>query len=189
LVPTPAHAQHRALHRLRARGVTIETATDQRPLAGFTGPVIAYAPDLPTLAAAEQLPITCAVLALAAENIPLSPWVDAFTPRHLAGHVLTPLQPLLPDATVRRAMVYFTHRLVATSPANEPSTLHGIVAGIRHLQGQGCVFTTEELLALALQLNWSPSAIGRLQHMLTDAFPAPAAWPTQPSSPRPPSNP
>ena len=175
LVPTPAYIQHRALHRLRARGVTIEAVTDRRPLAGFTGPVIAYAPDLPTLAAAEQLPITCAIVALAAENIPLRPWVDVFTPRHLAGHVLTPLEPLLPDATVRRAMVYFTHRLVTTSPADEPSTLQGIAVGLRRLQGQGCLFTTEELLALALHLNWAPRAIGRLQHMLVDEFPAPAA--------------
>lgn len=175
LVPTPTYAQHRALHRFRLRGVTIEAATDRRPLAGFTGPVIAYAPDLPTLAAAEQLPITCAIVALAAENIPLRPWVDAFTPRHLAGQALTPLDPLLPDATVRRTMVYFTHRLVTTSPAGERSTFQGIVAGLRHLQEQGYVFTTEELLALALQLNWPPSAIGRLQHMLTEPFPAPAA--------------
>ena len=77
--------EHRGLHRLRTRGVTVEAATDPRPLAGFTGPVIAYCPNLYALAVAERLPITCGIVAVAADNAPLRPWVHAFTPQHLAG--------------------------------------------------------------------------------------------------------
>ena len=176
LVPGQEHEwRHRGLHRLRARGVTVEAATAPRPLAGFTGPVIACCPDLHALAVAEQLPITCGIVAVAADNAPLRPWVHAFTPQHLAGQVLPPAQPLLPDATVRRAMVYFTHRLTTTSLADDHSRIQGIVEGLRHLRAQGGVFTTEELIGLALQLNWPAGAVDRLQQLATEAFPEPAA--------------
>ena len=167
--------EHRGLHRLRTRGVTVEAATDPRPLAGFTGPVIAYCPNLYALAVAERLPITCGIVAVAADNAPLRPWVHAFTPQHLAGHVLAPVQPLLPDATARRAMVYFTHRLTTTSLADDHPRIQGIVEGLRQLRAQGAVFTTEELIALALQLNWPAGAVDQLQQLAAEAFPEPAA--------------
>lgn len=176
LVPAREHVrEHRGLHRLRARGVTIEAATEPGALTGFTGPVIVYCPDVYALAVAERLPITCGIVAVAADNAPLRPWVHAFAPQHLAGHVLTPVQPLLPDATVRRAMVYFTHRLTTTSLADDHPRIEGIVEGLRQLRAQGAVFTAEELIGLALQLNWSASAVDRLQHLVAEAFPEPAA--------------
>lgn len=176
LVPAQEQMRgHRELHRLRARGVTIEAATDPGALTGFTGPVIAYCPDLHALAVAERLPITCGIVAVAADNAPLRPWVHAFTPQHLAGHVLTPVQPLLPDATVRRAMMYFTHRLTTMSLADDRPRIEGIVKGLRQLWAQGAVFTAEELIGLALQLNWPADAVNQLQQLTTDTFPEPAA--------------
>ena len=46
---------------------------------------------------------------------------------------------------------------------------------LRQLRAQGAVFTTEELIALALQLNWPADAVDQLQQLAAEAFPEPAA--------------
>jgi transposase len=86
------------LQRLQSRGVRIGTPAQATRARSFHGMVIAYCPDPTMLAAAESLPGTRGVAAVALHNEHLVQWVAACAPQHLGGEALV----VGPQATAPR---------------------------------------------------------------------------------------
>ena len=160
LLPGPVSSQPRHLRLARTRGVSVGCAQDLAELHRWTGPLIVAQPTPASLVAAETTKAT-AIVAVAQDAAALGPWVDAFHPDHLGGTALAPAEVVLPVPPVRRAMVYYTHRLHSGAPPTGrlwQMLLHRLEYLHRH-EGH---FPAESLLALAWQLHWPPETAGEL---------------------------
>ena len=177
LLPDPAALnQSRYLRLARTRGATVGFTEDLGELCRWKGALIVDRPTLAGLVAAEAS--TAAAIVVVAQDHPvLQGWVDAFDPEHLGGPALAPAEVVLPVPGVRRAMVYFTHRLQSGACAS-PRMWQLLQHRLEHLHRHEGHFSVESLLALAWQLHWPPEATHKLHRWATDHLPpdSPTSW-------------
>ncbi|GGG68997.1 hypothetical protein GCM10011374_36790 [Kocuria dechangensis] len=98
LAPDPALIDNTpVLRRYRTRGLMVTARSAElstpRSLEGFTGPLVAYRPDAPTLELAEAVSGAGGIVAVSGNNDWLSSWITAHQPAHLAGARLDPARP------------------------------------------------------------------------------------------------
>lgn len=177
LLPDPgALNQSRYLRLARTRGATVGFAEDSGELFRWKGALIVDRPTLASLVEAEAS-TAAAIVVLAQNHQVLQGWVDAFDPEHLGGPVAAPAEVVLPVPEVRRAMVYFTHRLQSGACASA-RMWQLLQHRLEHLHHHEEHFSPESLLALAWQLHWPPEATRRLHRWAADHLPLedPPSW-------------
>lgn len=145
------------LQELERGGVRV--STDRRGSSSgqrVKGPLIAYCPDLRSLAAIEDRRSRATAIVVAGADGSLRPWVSAFNPEHLGGEVIEPLEPAHP--VVWQAMKTFTVSVNSSTALTDPRDRSRVIDGLTKLQRAGYLLDPDKLMAAALRLNWRGEA-------------------------------
>lgn len=163
------------LRRLKARGVKTGTVAQAARATTFHGAMIAYAPDARMLTEAEDIDGVMAFAVVAGDNDAVSPWVDAYHPRHLGGQRLSSRDPFAGHPQLHQAMTDLTRHLSRCSPRTGPVELEVMTKMLHRLRASGCRYTPELMLAAALRLDWSGHHAWTLHEAAVQALTGPAA--------------
>lgn len=153
-----------ALAELRRRGVRLSGERRTSANAVGQGPLIVYCPDLESLAQAEEVWQATAIVAVGLDD-GLRPWVSAFRPACLAGHEITPADPLVSDPVVWQAMRSFTTSINSSTGLSRSTDRSRVTDGLQKLLAAEHVFDPDELMAAALRLNRRGSAAWELRKL------------------------
>jgi|1186.fasta_scaffold11551_3 hypothetical protein len=121
------------------------------------GPVVVCAPDLKSLAKAEEIGPATALLVVGAHS-GLTPWISAFRPECVGGTVIPVNDRVVSDPAVWAAMESLTDVIDSGTGLAHPADRIWVTEGLLELSSSGHAFDPDELMAAAFSLNWRGTA-------------------------------
>jgi hypothetical protein len=131
------------------------------------GSVVICAPDLKSLAEAEEIRQATAIVVVGAHP-GLMAWVSAFRPERLAGAVIPVPDRVVDDPDVWAAMETFTDLINSGTGLSHPCDRSLVTEGLLELHRAGHTFDPDELMAAAFKLNWRGTAAWDLRVLATE---------------------
>ena len=128
------------------------------------GPVLVCAPDLKSLAEAEEVSQATAIVVVGAHS-GLKPWVSAFRPECLGGPAIAVSDEIVSDPVVWTAMQSFTDLINSGTGLAHPSDRSWVTNGLIELRRAGHLLDPDELMAAAFKLNWRGTAAWDLRQL------------------------